>query len=86
MSDDNYKPNTGYVIGYDKERLYSHIMDGDGIIYVSSVYQACIFEHLTDARIQIYGMRKDGTADAHDYKIFKVVCDVTECDNCKDDL
>ena len=60
MSDDNYKPNTGYVIGYDKERLYSHIMDGDGIIYVSSVYQEKVGgKQMNDIKFAVVYRRAD---------------------------
>lgn len=83
--DDNYKPNTGYVIGLDQNNLYSHFLDKIGVIRVGCVLHACTYEHFTDAKIGIHGLYKDGIEEAKNYKIYKVVCQLQECGNYEND-
>lgn len=83
--DDNYKPNTGYVIGLDQNNLYSHFLDKIGVILVGCVLHACTYEHFTDAKIGIHGLYKDGIEEAKNYKIYKVICQLQECDNYEND-
>ena len=83
--DDDYKPNIGYVIGLSKNKLYSHVMDKYGVIYVECAHHACTYEHFTDAKIGIHGLYKDGIEEAKDYKVYKAICELQECENYEND-
>ena len=87
IGDDNYKLNMAYVIGLSKDKLYSHFLQGYGVIYVeSAINGACKYEHFTDAKIAIHGLAKNtGIQEAKNYKIYKITCDIAECENYVND-
>lgn len=84
MGDDDYKPNIGYVIGPNKNRLYSNV-NKCGVIYTDCSLHACVFENFIDAKIGIHGLAKDGIEEAKNYKVYKVFCELRECENYVND-
>ena len=84
MGDDDYKPNIGYVIGLDKNRLYVKPTER-GVVHTDCALHACTYEHFTDAKIGIHGLAKDGIDEAKNYKVYKVICELRECENYVND-
>lgn len=80
IGDDIWKPNTGYVIGLNKNKLYENEINKE-VVYAECALHACIYEHLTDAKIGIHRLYKDGIEEAKNYKIYKATCELKECEN-----
>ena len=81
VGDDEYKSNVRYVIGLDKNKLYSHSIAELSVIFVDSPFSAVTYEHFTDAKIAIHGLYRDVIKEAGSMKVFKVVCGLKECEN-----
>ena len=81
MGDDDWKPNVGYVIGQNKNKLYYNVTDTNSVAYVDCALHACIYEHFTDAALAIHSLYKNGIDEAINYKVYKVICQLQECEN-----